>query len=116
MVSRLISLVGQAQARMMLFSGERLDAAEAGRIGLVNKVVPEAELDATVDKLARGIAGNAPLSIKGMKFILAQAMKDKDERDMAGVLAAVSACFDSADYTEGRTAFMEKRKPAFQGR
>jgi enoyl-CoA hydratase/carnithine racemase len=116
MVSKLISLVGHAHARMMLFTGERLDAAEASRIGLVNKVVPEAELDAIVDKLARGIAGNAPLSIKGMKFILAQALKDPADRDMAGVLSAVSTCFDSADYTEGRTAFMEKRKPAFQGR
>ena len=86
------------------------------RIGLVNTVVPDAELDATVDKLARGIAGNAPLSIKGMKFILGQTMKDPADRDMHAVLAAVRACFDSADYTEGRTAFMEKRKPVFQGR
>jgi enoyl-CoA hydratase/carnithine racemase len=116
MCSRLIGLVGHAHARMMLFTGERLDAAEAGRIGLVNKVVPDAELDATVDKLARGIANNAPLSVKGMKFILAQVLRDPAERDMAGVLDAVSTCFDSADYTEGRTAFMEKRKPAFTGR
>ena len=116
MVSRLISLVGHAHARTLLFTGERIDAAEAGRIGLVNQVVPEAALDATVDKIARGIAGNAPLSIKGMKFILGQALRDPADRDMDGVHQAVSTCFDSADYTEGRTAFMEKRKPAFQGR
>jgi enoyl-CoA hydratase len=116
MVSRLIGLVGHAHARTLLFTGERIDAREAGRIGLVNQVVPEAELDAVVDGLARGIAANAPLSIKGMKFILDQALRDPAERDMDGVLGAVAACFDSADYTEGRTAFMEKRRPAFQGR
>ncbi len=116
MVRRLISLVGHAHARTLLFTGERIGALEAQRIGLVNQVVPDAELDATVNKLARGIAGNAPLSVRGMKFILAQALRDPAERDMAGVEHAVSTCFDSADYTEGRTAFMEKRKPAFTGR
>lgn len=116
MVGRLISLVGQAHARTLLFTGERIDAAEAGRIGLVNRVVSPDALRAAVDKMARGIAGNAPLSIAGMKFILGQVMRDPADRDMAGVHAAVAACFDSADYTEGRTAFMEKRKPVFQGR
>ena len=116
MVRRLISLVGHAHARMMLFTGERMDAREAERIGLVNRVVPDAELDAVVGEIARGMAGNAPLSIKGMKFILSQALKDPADRDMGGVLQAVSTCFDSADYTEGRTAFMEKRKPRFQGK
>ena len=116
MVSRLNSLVGHAHARMLLFTGERIDAAEAGRIGLVNRVVLDADLATAVNKLARTIAGNAPLSITGMKFILAQTQKDPAERDMDAVRAAIGACFDSADYTEGRTAFMEKRKPAFTGR
>lgn len=114
MCSRLMSLVGHAHARTLLFAGERIDAAEASRIGLVNQVVPAGELDAVVDRMALGIAANAPLSVKGMKFILAQAMRDAGERDMAGVEAAVSTCFDSADYTEGRIAFMEKRGPSFQ--
>ncbi len=115
MVRRLISLVGHAHARMILFTGERFGAREAERIGLVNQVVPDAELDAAVDKLARTIAGNAPLSVHGMKFILGQTQRDPADRDMDGVLQAVATCFDSADYTEGRTAFMEKRKPQFQG-
>ena len=116
MVRRLISVVGHAHARTLLFTGERIGAAEAQRIGLVNQVVPDAELESTVATMARGIAANAPLSVKGMKFILAQALRDPDDRDLAGVAQAVSTCFDSADYTEGRTAFMEKRQAAFQGR
>lgn len=116
MVRTLISLVGQANARMMLFTGERMGAAEALRIGLVHRVVPDAALDETVRGLAATLAGNAPLSILGMKHIIGQALADPAERDMASVAAAVSACFDSADYAEGRTAFMAKRKPQFQGR
>ena len=116
MVRQLMSLVGQANARMMLFSGERIDAAEALRIGLVNRVVPPAELPGAAATLARTIAGNAPLSVAGMKLIANNAVRDPADRDMEAVAQAVAACFDSADYTEGRTAFMEKRKPAFQGR
>ncbi len=116
MVRRLNSLVGQANARLMLFSGERIDAAEAQRIGLVNRVVPADTLADAVDSLARTIAGNAPLSVRGMKLIANTAMRDPADRDMTAVQAAMAACFDSADYTEGRTAFMEKRRPRFQGR
>ena len=116
MVRRLNSLVGQAHARMLLFSGERIDAAEAQRIGLVNRVVPAGALVETAAKLARTIAGNAPLSVRGMKLIANTAMLDPADRDMDAVHVAVATCFDSADYTEGRTAFMEKRRPVFQGR
>jgi enoyl-CoA hydratase/carnithine racemase len=116
MVRRLVSLVGQAHARTLLFTGERIDAAEAGRIGLVNRVVPDAELDATVQALARSIADNAPLSVRAMKLGVNEAIKSESERDVAAVNAAVLACFDSADYREGRTAFMEKRKPVWRGR
>lgn len=116
MVRRLISLLGHAHARMLLFTGDRIDAAEAARIGLVNRVVPAADLHAAVDKLARTMAGNAPLSLTGMKLIANNAMRDPADRDMAAVEHAVLTCFDSADYTEGRTAFMEKRAPKFTGR
>ncbi len=115
MVRRLVSLVGEAHARQLLFTGDRIDATEAARIGLVNQVVPDAELDATVDRLATTMAGNAPLSLRGMKFILGQVVQDAGARDMAAVDRAVATCFDSADYTEGRTAFMEKRAPRFVG-
>ena len=116
MVSRLTDLVGPSDARMMLFTGDRIDAHEALRIKLVNRVVPAAELTATVDRLARTIAGNAPLSVTGMKLISNTVLLDPAQRDMDAADRAVLTCFDSTDYTEGRTAFMEKRKPAFQGR
>ena len=115
MVSRLVSLTGHAHARTLLFTGERIGAAEAVRIGLVNQVVPVDALDATVDAMARGIAGNAPLSVLGMKRILAETLRDPADRDMDAVATTVNTCFDSADYTEGRTAFMEKRRPVFTG-
>ncbi len=115
MVRRLTALVGPAHASALLFTGERIDALEAARIGLVNKVVPAAALEQTAAAMARRIAANAPLSITGMKLILEQAARDPGDRDMDAVAQAVATCFDSADYTEGRTAFMEKRKPVFRG-
>ena len=116
MVSRLTALIGPSDARMLLFTGDRIDAAEALRLKLVNRVVPAAELSATVDKIARTIAGNAPLSTTGMKLISNNVLLDPADRDMEAVDRAVLTCFDSVDYTEGRTAFMEKRKPNFQGK
>jgi enoyl-CoA hydratase/carnithine racemase len=115
MVRKLVSLVGPAHARTLLFTGARIDAAEAGRIGLVNRVVADEDLSQTVFDLARSIADNAPLSLRAAKLAVNEATKTDSERDAAAVHAAVLACFDSADYREGRTAFMEKRKPKFRG-
>jgi enoyl-CoA hydratase/carnithine racemase len=116
MVRKLVSLVGPAHARTMLFTGNRLGAKEAERIGLVNQVVADEDLNETVLALARTIADNAPLSTRAAKLAVTEAVKSESERDIAAVNAAVLACFDSADYREGRTAFMEKRRPRFVGK
>ncbi len=115
MVKALVSLVGPAHAHMILMTGERFDAREAERVGLVNKVVPVAELEATVAKLTATLAQNAPLSLKTNKMTVKAVLQDAGDRDMAAIRAAMAACFDSNDYREGRRAFMEKRKPAFTG-
>ena len=116
MVRRLVSLVGQAHARTLLFTGERIDAAEAQRIGLVNQVVEDENLNETVYAVARSIADNAPLSTRAMKLVVNGVMQSETERDMDAINAAVLGCFDSEDYREGRTAFMDKRKPVWKGR
>jgi enoyl-CoA hydratase len=100
----------------MLYTGDRIDAAEAQRIGLVNRVVAEEALEETVAAIARAIAGNAPLSVLAHKIVISEALKDTGERDAAAMQAALKACLGSDDYREGRKAFMEKRPPRFIGR
>lgn len=112
----LVSLVGPSWARLIMYTGMKIDAAEAVRIGLVERVLPDAELwDATME-IARTISGNAPLAIKAAKITIAQVIKDPDKRDMNAIKQIGTDCMDSADFREGRQAFMEKRKPKFQGR
>jgi len=116
MVKHLVSLVGPAHANMILMTGERFDAREAERVGLINKLVPADALAGEVAKLTATLAQNAPLSLFANKRTVQAVLQDKADRDMAAIQADLNACFDSADYKEGRKAFMEKRKPAFQGR
>ena len=108
MVRQLVSVVGPAHARMLLYTGGRIPAREAERIGLVNKVVADADLSDAVRDLARTIADNAPLSVRAAKLAVSG-------DDSAATEAAITACFDSADYREGRAAFAEKRAPRFVG-
>lgn len=85
-------------------------------MGLVNRVRPEPELEDFVKSYAATIADNAPLTVESVKFIVGQVLADESQRNMAAIAASVKRCFDSQDYIEGRTAFMEKRKPAFTGK
>ena len=112
----LVSLVGPSWARLIMYTGMRIDSTEALRIGLVDRVLPDAELwDATME-IARTISGNAPLAIKAAKITIAEVLKDESKRDMDAIKKIGMACMDSEDFREGRTAFMEKRKPQFKGK
>jgi len=115
-LKHLVSLVGPSWARLIMYTGMRIEAAEAQRIGLVDRVLPDAELwDATME-IARTISGNAPLAIKAAKITIAEVLKDESKRDMDAIKKIGMACMDSEDFREGRTAFMEKRKPQFKGK
>lgn len=112
----LVDLVGPACTKEILFTGNRFDAAEALRIGLVNQVVAADELGETVRKMAGAIAANAPLTVGATKAIVAEVLKNPDDRDLAMCERLVEGCMSSEDYVEGRRAFMDKRRPQFAGR
>jgi len=112
---RLVDVVGPAFAKEIFFTARQFDTEEARLMGLVNRVVPEAELESYVKGYADTMAGNAPLTVKACKFIAGEVMKDESKRDLARCHQMVEECFASSDFIEGRKAFMEKRKPAFTG-
>jgi enoyl-CoA hydratase len=113
---RLARLVGRGKALELILTGELIDAAEALRIGLVNRVVPHAELHAAVTAMAKTIAGKGPdavrLSIQAVNAAaeFGQAEGLRKEAELFG------SCCATEDFREGTRAFLQKRKPAFQGR
>jgi len=115
-VKKLVDLIGPAFAREIFFTARQFTTDEALRMGLVNQVVASDELETYVENYCKTIAGNAPLTVKAAKAIVKEAVKDAAKRDMALCERVVKECFASQDYTEGRTAFMEKRRPVFTGR
>jgi enoyl-CoA hydratase len=114
-VRRLVQFVGPASAKEVFYSGRQFSADEALQMHLVNRVTEPGQLEHHVRELAESIAGNAPLTIGAVKRCVAEALKDAGEADINACRALVDRCFASADYVEGRRAFMEKRRPAFCG-
>jgi enoyl-CoA hydratase len=113
---RLLETVGHATAREMMFLGRRYKADEALAMGLVQRVVADAELEAFTSQIIAELEANAPLSIANTKTILEEYAKSVGAPDHARMRAAIERCAHSEDYKEGRRAFMEKRKPRFQGK
>jgi enoyl-CoA hydratase len=113
---RLPRLVGKGRALQLILTGGIISAAEAYRIGLVNEVVPPAQLIARAEAILGEIFSNAPLSVK---FSL-QAVNDGLDTTVSEGLALEASffglCAGTEDKKEGTTAFLEKRKPQFQGR
>jgi len=114
-LKRLSDLVGPSFTKEIFYTARQFDAAEALAMGLINRALPEGELEAYVKGYTDTIAANAPLTVSAVKFIANQAVADEDKRDLARCTDMVNRCFASKDFIEGRRAFMEKRKPAFTG-
>jgi len=114
-LKKLVDVVGISFAKEIFYTARQFDAEEARAMGLVNRVVKAAELEAYVKKYADTIGENAPLTIATTKFTVGEVVKDESNRDLAKCAAMVKQCFESKDYIEGRRAFMEKRKPVFAG-
>ncbi len=112
----LVDLVGPTYAKEILFTAKRFTAAQAQRMGLVNRVVSREEIEGFVDDYAKTIATNAPLTVRACKTVVAELLRDPGDRDTGLCDRVVDACFASEDYREGRAAFMEKRPPRFTGR
>jgi enoyl-CoA hydratase len=115
-LAQLVDLVGPSVAKEIMFTARRYTAHEAHRIGLVNHVLQVGMLEAFVQQYADTIADNAPLAIVAAKHVINEYVKDPQNRNQAVADKAVADCFVSQDYVEGRRAFMEKRKPVWQGK
>lgn len=111
----LVDLVGPSVAKELFYTAKRFTAEEALVMGLINRSVAGDELDAFVNDYTSTIAANAPWTIRAVKTVVSEALKDDAACDVQLCADAVARCYDSSDYEEGRLAFMEKRPPRFTG-
>jgi len=112
--SRLIDVMGPGAVKDMLFTGRLIGGAEAHALGIVNRLVPAQQIETTVRELATGIAANAPLTLRATKEMIRRILAKRrlpsgDDADV------VEMCYTSADFREGVTAFLAKRKPVWTG-
>ena len=113
---RLPRLIGWGKAKELIYTGKIIDAAEAERISLVDRVVPPEKLEEEVNQLAETIASKSPLIIKLAKKAINRGMYTDLAAGLAYEKANFALCFATEDRKEGVAAFLEKRKPQFKGK
>jgi enoyl-CoA hydratase len=113
---RLARTIGRGVAKEWIYTGAIYDSAEAFRVGLVNKVVPQAELIPTVAKLAKKIAKQAPVAVQMSKAAIVNGINCDVRTGINYEAEVFGLCFSTADQKEGMGAFVEKRKPTFTGK
>ena len=115
-MKNLVDLVGPGAAKDLFFTARRIDAAQALSMGLISRLCEPDQLPALLAEYTSALAANAPLTVRTGKAIMAEILKPSAQVDMALCQQLIRGCFESQDYAEGRTAFMEKRKPVFRGK
>jgi enoyl-CoA hydratase len=112
---RLARLIGRGRALELILTGEMIDAAEAHRLGLANKVVPQAQLLETAKGMAAGIIGKGPVAVRLAREAVRNGLEMDLDRANRYEAELFGLCFASSDQKEGMQAFLEKRPPRFQG-
>jgi enoyl-CoA hydratase/carnithine racemase len=115
-MKNLVDLIGPGAAKDLFFTARRIGPDEAKALGLISRVAPPEGLDALLAEYTGALAENAPLTVAAAKAITREILKPSPDLDRDLCASLIRGCFESADYTEGRTAFMQKRKPVFTGR
>jgi len=113
---RLPRFVGKGMAKEMIFTGKRIDAKTAERLGLINAVVPPDQLQAKVKEIALELASKPPIAIKLSKALINNSTETHPEVGLWQEAEAFGLVASTEDFNEGVTAFLEKRKPQFKGK
>jgi enoyl-CoA hydratase/carnithine racemase len=111
---RMLGSIGKAAE--LLFTGDFMEAEEAYRLGFLNKLVPEEELENTTREMARKIASGPPIAIRLSKLMLYKGLEFDLETAMKMAAAAETITLTSRDHEEGTAAFRESRRPMYEGR